>query len=223
MNYLQTNSQQANQYRLVKLDRFIGCIVVQGVSNKEYIEEIKRGWEGFQLIFSTWEDTDKSLYNDDDIVIYNTYPNDRGVSNLGCQKVSTQSGLMRAKELGWERAVKWRSDQWPTNGKELYKEFRSGGINLYSWMNHNGGYINDYFMEGPIDSLIDLYEVEANGEFPEKNLTKRFYERELNVGAECIVKRVSGKTDIYSGKWDLWLGGYVTSVVYGDEVPKVWK
>ena len=82
MNRLQTNSQQANQYKGITIHRPIGCIVVQGVSKREYIEEIKRGWEGFQLIFSTWEDTDKSLYEEGDIVLYNPYPTDRGVANL---------------------------------------------------------------------------------------------------------------------------------------------
>ena len=202
---------------------YIGCIVVQGVSKKEYIEEIKRGWEGFQIIFSTWEDTDTSLYEPDDIVLYNSYPADRGISNLACQSLSTRNGFQKAKELGWERAIKWRSDQWPKNGKQFYKLFADEGINLYAWIAHNGGYICDYFMEGSIESVMELFDVPPQGSFPEKNLTQSFFEKGLNRNARCILNGVVGKSDVYSGKWDLWFEPFVNADVYTDSIPSTWN
>jgi hypothetical protein len=202
---------------------YIGCIVVQGQSKEEYITEIKRGWAGFQIIFSTWDDTDKSLYEPTDIVIYNPYPEDRGVANLGYQKLSTQKGFLKARELGWERAVKWRSDQWPKNGKEFYKLFDTTALNVYAWMNHNGGYICDYFVEGDIQSVIDLYEVPAHCQFPEKNLTQSLFEKGLNPNARCIVKGVNGECDMYSGKWEKWFGDFSDSDLYTADIPTEWN
>jgi hypothetical protein len=205
------------------IDTYIGCIVVQGQSKEEYITEIKRGWAGFQIIFSTWDDTDKSLYEPTDIVIYNPYPEDRGTANLGYQKVSTRNGFLKARELGWERAVKWRSDQWPKNGKEFYKLFDTQALNVYAWMNHSGGYICDYFFEGDIQSVIDLYEVPAHCQFPEKNLTQSLFERGLNPNARCIVKGVNGECDMYSGKWEKWFGDFSDSDLYTADIPTEWN
>jgi hypothetical protein len=202
---------------------YIGCIVVQGQSNEAYIKEIKRGWAGFQIIFSTWEDTDTSLYEPNDIVIYNPYPKDRGVANLGYQKLSTQKGFLKARELGWDRAVKWRSDQWPKNGAEFYKLFDTTALNVYAWMNHSGGYICDYFVEGDIQSVIDLYEVPAHCQFPEKNLTQSLFEKGLNPNARCIVKGVKEECDMYSGKWEKWFGDFSDSDLYTADIPKEWN
>ena len=204
-------------------DAYIGCIVVQGQSKKEYIEEIKRGWVGFQIIFSTWDDTDTSLYEPTDIVLYNPYPDDRGTANLGYQKVSTRNGFLRARELGWERAVKWRSDQWPKNGVEFHKLFTDGALNLYAWMAHNGGYMNDYFMEGDIQSVIDLFDVPSECSFPEKNLTQSLFAKGLNPNARCIVKGVKGERDVYSGKWERWFGDFSESDLYTEEIPAEWN
>lgn len=201
----------------------IGCIVVQGESKGEYIQSIKKGWEGFQIIFSTWEGTDTKLYNENDIVIYTPYPKERGVSNLGYQKVSTRNGFLKARELGWDRAVKWRSDQWPKNGKELYKLFSGEGLNLYAWMVHDVQYMNDYFMEGPIQSVIDLYDVSPECQYPEKNLTNSLFEKGLNRNARCVVKGVKGESDIYSGKWKKWFGDFSESDLYTDRIPAVWN
>jgi hypothetical protein len=212
---LEKDSRNTNPY--------IGCIVVQGQSKAEYIKEIKRGWEGFQIIFSTWEDTDKSLYEPTDIVIYNPYPEDRGIRNLGCQKTSTQSGFLLARELGWERALKWRSDQWPISGLALYYLFTEPGLNLYSWVRDSGGYICDYFMEGPIQTIIDLFEVSPQCQFPEKNLTQSFFEKGLNLTASCIVHRVVGDSNIYSGKWESWFDIYYETGVHTYIIPTEWN
>lgn len=200
----------------------LGCVVVQGEINPIYLPQIRKGWEGFVIIFSTWEGVDTKHFIPDDIVLLNDYPEDRGVSNLGCQKLSTQRGMELAKELGWKRAIKWRSDQWPINGKELVKNFTPNGMNIYSWINDNGGYICDYFMEGEVDSIIELFDVPINGEFPERHLTRSFFGKGLNVGAKTIVKSVRGQSDIVSGKWDLNLSSYVDNPVYGDEIPNEW-
>ena len=219
MSHFNADNPQLHPHK----DGYIGCIVVQGVSKKEYIEEIKRGWVGFQIIFSTWDDTDTSLYSPDDIVIYNPYPADRGVANLGYQKVSTRNGFLKARELGWERALKWRSDQWPKNGKEFYKLFNGEGLNLYAWMAHNGGYMNDYFMEGPIQSVIDLFDVPSECSFPEKNLTQSLFEKGLNSNARCVVRGVKGESDIHSGKWERWFGDFSESDLYTEQIPAEWN
>lgn len=77
---------------------------------------IENAWKGFNIIWSTWKDQDISTENK---VIYNEYPSERGVQNLGYQRVSLWNGLLAAKELGYERAIKWRTDQYPTDAKKV--------------------------------------------------------------------------------------------------------
>ena len=74
-----------------------GCVVVQGPTHSKFLDMIRFSWEGYQIIFSTWNTTNKRLYNKSDIVIYNPIPETAGVKNLNYQKVSTINGLLKAK------------------------------------------------------------------------------------------------------------------------------
>ena len=46
------------------------CIIIQGPTNKFYVDENKKCWENHDIIFSTWEDADRSAYNTNDNVLY---------------------------------------------------------------------------------------------------------------------------------------------------------
>ena len=48
---------------------FKGCVVVQGQTYPMYVDLVRESWEGYQIIFSTWDNADKSNYREDDIVI----------------------------------------------------------------------------------------------------------------------------------------------------------
>jgi hypothetical protein len=176
---------------------FKGCVVVQGPTHAVWIQKVKESWVGYQVIFSTWEGSDKSLYDESDIVIYNPIPSDAGVKNLNLQKISTINGFKLAKELGWTRALKVRGDFSTTTADGLFNLFDRNKLNIHGYW---GSYINDFYMEGEIDDIINLFDVEPHGNFPEWVLTKKLYDSGLNKKTACVVRKlVDGVADI---RWD---------------------
>lgn len=156
------------------------CIVVQGPTNPTNVFNIKKYWSGFPILFSTWEGADVSCYTNDDIVIFNKIPQNRGVKNLNLQRVSSLNGILKAKELGYSRVMKWREDMYPTNSSEFIKLFKNEYVNFYSYMIHMNGYITDYFIEGPIDTLIDLFKnIKLHGPYPEHPFTEEIINMKL--------------------------------------------
>jgi hypothetical protein len=198
-----------------------GCIIVQGASYDFIIPKIREKWAGYQIIFSTWDDVDKSLYNESDIVIYSPKPADRGIVNFYLQKESTFAGLNKAEELGWSRVVKWRSDLVPKDGDSVYKLF-GDGLNLYAWVNHSIGYITDYFMEGEIKDIRSIFDTNCEG-FAEKMLTKRLFETELYNKVKYILKDVVGDSDIYFERKDFWLSDNINSSYFTNQTPGKWE
>jgi hypothetical protein len=167
---------------------FKGCVVVQGPTYPHWLQKVKESWEGYQIIFSTWEGADKGAYEESDIVIYNPIPPSAGVRNLNYQKVSTINGFLKAKELGWDRALKVRGDFNTTTADGLFELFDTTKLNLYGYW---GSYITDFFMEGEIDDIITLFETEGiDGQYPEWHLTKKLYTSGLNKKAVCVAKRL---------------------------------
>jgi sialic acid synthase SpsE len=108
-----------------------GCVVVQGKTNLEALPKIRKCFEGYQIIYSCWVDDDVSGYLPTDIVVWNEKPEDFGPGNFYLQRKSTIEGMKKGLELGWERALKWRSDMWCTNSDELMKLFDNESLNLY--------------------------------------------------------------------------------------------
>jgi len=145
------------------------AIVVQGPSI--YVPEIKESWKDFKkdIIFSTWIG-DEDKYEKDDLVIFNEKPYE-GLYNFNLQKKSTYVGLLKAKELGYTHVIKVRSDYLPTNAKKLVSILEADKINLLNWQYTEylwlrfpelKGYITDHFMTGPIDYMIELWDIPIN-------------------------------------------------------------
>ena len=86
-----------------------GCVVVQGKTNLEVLPKIRKCFEGYQIIYSCWVGDDDSEYLPTDIVIWNEKPEDFGPGNFYLQRKSTIEGMKKGLELGWNRALKWRS------------------------------------------------------------------------------------------------------------------
>jgi hypothetical protein len=164
-----------------------GCVVVQGPTHQQWLKLVRDSWDGYQIIFSTWENTDRGLYNESDIVIYNPIPSESGTSNLNLQKISTINGFLKAKELGWNRALKVRSDFSTKVADGFFGLFDTNKLNLHAYWN---GYVTDFFMEGEIDDIITLFEVPPTGPYPEWNITNQLYKSGLNTKAICILDRL---------------------------------
>lgn len=132
------------------------AIVVQGPSSN--VNELKKAWSGYDVIWSTW-DGETNQYIDTDIVLSSPKPQDIGVGNLNLQKVTTYNGLLKAKELGYDRVFKWRSDMIPTNPKELLDSL-SEDINLLFYHHvipDRTDYFVDYVMESDVDTMIKIW------------------------------------------------------------------
>ena len=199
---------------------FKGCVVVQGQTYPSYIDSVRRGWEGYQIIFSTWDTTDKSHYREDDIVIYNPIPSDCGTKNLNLQKVSTINGFLKARELGWDRALKARSDFSTTTADGFFELFDKTKLNLHGYWD---GYINDFYMEGTIDDILTLFDVPISGPYPEWNLTRKLYDSKLNEKSNCIVNRLEfNKADIKWEKMGYWFSSHIGNGVVRDVLPQNW-
>jgi hypothetical protein len=184
------------------------AIIIQGATDCENIATLKKEWEGTDIIFSTWKEDLTHCYTDEnDVVIYNTRPEIIGVGNLNLQRVSSLNGFLKAKELGYDRVVKWRYDLIPFNSKRLLELFKEDFINFYGFHDHNAGYIIDYFMEGDVDDMINLFTF-SNFDVPhaEVAFTNRMFELGLDSKANFICKQLEkDNVDVYWKKYNFWL------------------
>ena len=200
------------------------CIVVQGPTVCEDVQNLKECWKGFTIVFSTWEDANKSCYSDDDIVIYNKYPTNRGHQNLNLQRISSLNGFLKADSMGFKRVLKWRNDLKTNNGLELIKLFDKKCINFYSFINHKEGYLIDYFMEGNINDMINLFTINSNNlsaPYPEFAFTKRMYELGLDSKSNFVCKKlIRGEVDIFWRSRGYWFSNNALRAEYNDTLPE---
>jgi hypothetical protein len=145
-------------------------ILIQGPST--YVDKLKSAWSGYDIIWSTWIG-EESKYSDDDIVVYCEKPRDAGVQNLALQHKTTLDGIKKAKELGYSRVLKWRSDLEPKNPDKLISLFDENSLNFLAWHTARWGYFVDYFMEGKIDDVLSAWDIDTvHGEYSEHVTTK---------------------------------------------------
>jgi hypothetical protein len=198
------------------------CVVIQGPTSNENVMKNKKCWEGIPIIFSTWVDSDKTAYDlDNDIVIFNEYPKEHGVGNWNLQRVSTLNGIILAKKLGYKRVLKWRSDFMTNNGINLYNLFDFDKMNFWSFIPHDGGYVTDYFMEGDINQMYELFNFESNGPFAEKIMTKRLFDLNFLDKINFICKKLNSESDVYWIKSKYWLSQNKQISIYQDTLGEI--
>jgi hypothetical protein len=133
------------------------AIVIQGPSTN--VKELKKAWANYDLIWSTWIG-EESNYDDNDIVVFNQIPHDKGIGNIKLQQLTTIKGVEKAKELGYKRVFKWRSDMIPTNPKKLLT-LLTNDVNILFFHNQLpdrvGSYV-DYVMESDIDVMANIWD-----------------------------------------------------------------
>jgi len=145
------------------------AVVIQGPTTN--YDELKEKW-GPNIVWSTWKGSE-SYYLDQDNVIYSKPPIENGTCNVNLQKISTLNGLKKAKQLGYTRAVKTRSDLYPTDYYKLVSLFKEG-LNVTFFHNHKEGYYVDYIFEGDIDLLIQCFSFnDINPSYAEQTITKQ--------------------------------------------------
>jgi hypothetical protein len=192
------------------------AVIIQGPSN--HVIDLKKSWEGYNLIWSTWIG-EEGKYDKKDIVLFNEIPIDRGVQNIALQKTSILNGILKAKELGYKRVLKWRSDLLPSNAQKLVNTFKKNCINFLTWHN-TGKYFIDYFTEGDIDDIFNIWNLPTiHGPYPEKILTDNiFFNNFLNFN--FIGEELNETNDIYWAKYNINLSSYKKEECYKMQVIK---
>jgi len=194
-------------------------IIVQG--SNIYVEQIKKALTDLNVIFSTWVGEEEK-YCKNDNVIFNEIPNYSGPANLNYQKVSTLSGLKKAKELGYNRALKLRGDIIPTNINELIKLFNNNSLNFLCWHCHEvypncPGYLIDYLMSGKIDDLIELWDIEDMSwcTVPEIHLTQQYISKLIDrVDIQYFLPELNSNNDLFWIKRGFNLSSYQANTIY---------
>ena len=194
-------------------------IVVQGPS--VYVEQVKNALSGFDIIFSTWTG-EENKYNQNDIAIFNEIPSYNGPANLNLQKISTSSGLHKAKELGYKKALKLRSDLIPANVNKFMKLLDNEDLNFLCWNCHEvypgcSGYLVDYLMSGSIDHLIKLWDIK-NMDWcvvPEIHLTHQYIETLIDlVDIRYFLNNLNQNNDLHWIKKQIMLSSYQPNNIY---------
>lgn len=188
------------------------AIIIQGTSN--YVPEVKNAWKDFKkdLIFSTWVGNEDK-YDEDDIVIFNNIPEYSGPFNFNFQKISTYNGLLKAKELGYTHAIKIRGDYLPTNAKKFIELMDFNKMNFLMWHYTSflwieyptlKGYLGDHFSCGPIDYMIELWNININFcHSPEVILTWNYINKLKNkIKLNYLITNLNENNDIYYIKFN---------------------
>jgi len=188
------------------------AIIVQGTSN--YVPEVKYAWKNFKddIIFSTWKGGEDK-YNSNDNVLFNNEPDVSGPFNFNYQKVSTYNGLLRAKQLKYTHALKIRSDYLPTNPKKFIKLLDFDKLNFlmwnypsFLWLDYPNlnGYLDDHFSFGPIDDMIELWDIKNNFcHSPEIMLTWSYISKlKDKIDIKYILPHLDTNNDLYYIKFN---------------------
>ena len=194
-------------------------VIVQGGSG--YVEQIRKALDGFDVIFSTWVG-EQSKYLESDIVVYNEMPKYTGPANLNLQKISTVGGLIKAKELGYKRALKLRSDLIPKNTKDFIKLLDNEDLNFLCWHSHEvypncPGYLVDYLMSGKIDDLLVLWDIKDMSwcRVPEIHITQQYISQLMGeVNVRYFLQELNQSNDLFWIKRNINLSSYQASKSY---------
>lgn len=195
------------------------AIVIQGPS--DYVVQQKRAWKGYgnHCIFSTWVG-EQNKYKSSDNVVFNEIPVDSGCANINYQIGSTLQGLKLAKELGYDRALKLRSDLIPTNYKNFLDTIDNDNYNFLCWHHHMvyhncPGYLVDYLMSGNVDMLIKLWDInELFCAVPQIMLTWNYIKNCSDVQIVYFLNSLSQVNDLFWIKRGIYLSSYQKNKIY---------
>ena len=204
------------------INEYKGCVVIQGPIDTEILNDIRIGWKGYKLIFSTWPGVDLTKFYPNETILTSDVPEHTGTMNFQLQRVSTLAGMHHAKALGWDRAIKWRSDMIPVGDESFWNLFDTECINFYMWVNVNGGYLTDYFIEGDVDDIINLFNVSTEGPFPEWNITRRARELGMWDKLNCIGKSLNGTIDVKWASKKFSLSTNLNNNLFTEDIPENW-
>lgn len=165
-----------------------------------YYKEIISSYDKYSNIIVSSLDTDIEKINaikEHFPLILVPFDFNPGKGNLNCQTRTTVAGLMKAKELGATHALKIRSDMVISDLPKFIKILEAKSrISFLTW--HTDGYLTDYLNYGPIDDMIEFWNVfEINDNFAEKNLIDNFSKTKQDIFKNF--KDISKHVDFFLG------------------------
>ena len=185
------------------------CLIVQGPSNNVDIIKDKYKDNNIPIIFSAWEG-EESKYNENDIVVFNKMPQERGVQNVMLQQLSTYNGLLKAKELNFKNAIKIRSDTYFTDLSLFLKNnIDYNKLNFLYFLDYhriNGPdknssyykYFCDYVQFGSVDNLLKMWNFKYEKvSYAEQLITKHIFNTFKNDDIAFIGNYLTKDSDIY--------------------------
>lgn len=196
---------------LEELDKI--AIVVQGPSiNTRKIKEI---FNGYNLIFSTWEGSE-NLYSKEDNVIFNKIPEYKGPMNFNLQKITTLNGIEDAINKGYGYVFKIRQDIIPTNFINFISNLDKDKINMFSWKNHEvypncPGYLTDHLMLGRSHDLYSLWDIGdmSWNNVPEIHITQQYITKLLEkVDIRFFINDLGEHNDFHWIKYNKFLSWF---------------
>jgi hypothetical protein len=156
-----------------------GPVVKENSFTLESIKLYRLNYPNAIIIFSTWDDdrVEVETWKEDlgIIFIFNSKPKFAGFSNINFQIESTKNGLLKAKELGVEFAIKTRSDQrfyaknidqfllnivsiFPLDSSVRIQKYRIVGLSLNTFKYRMYG-LSDMFNFGHIDDMLLYWDI----------------------------------------------------------------
>jgi hypothetical protein len=179
------------------------CLIIQGPSVNVNILKEKYKNMNIPIIFTTWEG-EESKYDENDIVLFNKMPQERGVQNVMLQQLSTYNGLLKAKEIGFENAIKIRSDSYFTDLSLFLKnEIDYNKLNFsyfldYSRSNNNYKYVCDYIQLSNVDNLLKMWDFKYSPcYYAEQLITKHVFNTFIRDDIAFIGNYLTKDSDIY--------------------------
>lgn len=185
------------------------CMIIQGPSM--YVKTLKERYQNtdVQIIYSTWEG-EESKYDNDDIVVFSKKPNISGVQNVILQRISSYNGLLKAKELGYKKAIKIRDDCYFTDlSRFLNKGIDFNKLNFLYFLKYHrvGGpdknsnnyeYFYDLFQISSVDNLLKMWDFEYkqcsySEQLTTEHVIKTFKKDQLNFIGDYL----TNDCDIY--------------------------
>ena len=176
-------------------------LIIQGPLYTICLENIIKMCNIFPCIISTWDNEDQTkiemLKPHVVDILLNKIPEYSGFSNVNYANYSSVSGLYTAQNLGYTHALRFRSDLYCPNIKEMICIFENESVDklvALSWIKHlvpphaPDGYIINHIMFGTIDKLI-LYrssiQTKNDNRFPEA-FVQDFYFKKSPVTYEDV-------------------------------------
>ena len=124
------------------------------------------------VIFSTWKDSKSNF----PLTVKSNKPSNPGYGNSALQFYGTYRGALYARELGCTHVVKIRSDFIISPIDKFLELIDEDRLSFLAYHNWSGGYLIDYIIGGPVDTIMSIREGETSSttEFEERQLFNRF-------------------------------------------------